>query len=145
MSDDEKAVVYRKKLDDLYVLIQRLTPTSPQEDFDAFAQFFSLGRTVYLKSMNMHRMPGISRVEAAEDMGEVLEKVRIQSREVLHFGVSYSPGADTVFCETKQKIDVMGDVLDPFFETEVVTFDKDGLISCFKNYCCWSPIVVIVQ
>jgi hypothetical protein len=142
-NDNPKVLEYRQKLDDLYVIIQSLSPTSPSSAFDAFAQFFAEDCTVYFKSMNLHRMPGISRLEAVDDMREVLEKLRIQTREVLHF--SLSSDGHTVFCETKQSIDVMGDVIEPFFETHVVTFDEEGLISVFKNYCCWSPVVDLVQ
>jgi len=143
MSNDAKADLYRKKLDELYVLIQRLRPSSPPEEFESFAQCFTIDCTVYLKSMNMHRMPGISRVEAIEDIKEVLEKVHILEREVLHF--SLASDGHTVFCETKQRINVMGDIIEPFFETEVATFDDTGMIKQLKIYSCWSPIVDIVQ
>lgn len=76
-------------------------------------------------------------------MTEVLEKVKIEKREILASSVT----ADglTVFCETKQQINVMGDILDPFFETEIATFNEERLIKELKVYSCWSPIVRIVQ
>ena len=144
MTSNIKANEYCKKLNELYAIIQQLRPSSPPEQFEAFAQNFTTDCTVYLKSMNMHRMPGLSRVEAIEDIKEVLEKVQILERDVLHFALA-SDGC-TVFCETKQRISVMGDVIEPFFETEVATFDQDsGLIKQLKVYSCWSPIVDIVQ
>lgn len=39
----------------------------------------------------------------------------------------------------------MGNVLDPFFETEIATFNEEGLIKELKAYSCWSPMVRIVQ
>lgn len=39
----------------------------------------------------------------------------------------------------------MGDILDPFFETEIATFNEECLIKELKVYRCWSPIVSIVQ
>ena len=131
------------KLNALYDIIQRLTLASSDEDFAAFGAFFAADCTVYLKSMNTYRMPGVTRAGAIEDMKERLEKVQIEKREIL----SSSSTADglTLCCETKQRINVLGDVLDPFFETEIATFNEEGLIKELKLYCCWSPIVVIVQ
>ena len=131
------------KLNALYDIIQRLTLTSSDEDFQAFGAFFAKDCTVYLKSMNLHRMPGVTRAGAIEDVKEVLEKVKIEKREIL----TSSTTADglTLFCETKQRINVMGDILDPFFETEIATFDEEGLIKELRVYSCWSPIVRIVQ
>lgn len=140
---NDKAAFYRSKLDELYVIIQQLRPTSSDEEFEKFASYFTSDCTVYLKSMNMHRMPGISRHEAIEDMKEVLEKVHIEEREVLHF--SLAPDGYTAFCETKQRVNCMGDIIEPFYETEIVTFDDEGLIKVLKVYSCWSPIVRIVQ
>lgn len=143
MSCNTAAGPFLKKLQDLYEIIQRLRPSSPPDDFNAFAEYFTENCTVYLKSMNMHRMPGISRVEAIDDMKAVLEKVHIEERQVLNF--SLTSDGRTLFCETKQRVNVMGEILDPFFETEVVTFDENMLIQQLKIYSCWSPIVDIVQ
>lgn len=141
-----KTAQYRKTLDELYIIIQCLTSASSPSSFSAFAQFFAPDCTVYFKSMNMHHLPGISRAEAIDDMREVVSKVQIRSHEVLHFAVSSSSdGRDTVFCETRQSIDVLGETIEPFFETHVVEFGEGGLITGFRNYCCWSPIVDVVQ
>lgn len=131
------------KLNSLYDIIQTLTLASSDEDFKAFGAFFAEDCTVYLKSMNLHRMPGVNRAGAVEDMKEVLEKVKIEKRELLSSGTTIDEL--TLFCETKQRINVMGDILDPFFETEIATFDEEGLIKKLKVYSCWSPIVRIVQ
>lgn len=130
-------------LNALYDIIQGLTLASSDEDFKAFGAFFAEDCTVYLKSMNLHRMPGVTRTEAIEDMKEVLEKVKIEKREIL--SSSTTANGLTLFCETKQRINVMGDTLDPFFETEIATFNEEGLITELKMYSCWSPIVTIVQ
>ncbi|KAF2791282.1 hypothetical protein K505DRAFT_249273 [Melanomma pulvis-pyrius CBS 109.77] len=138
-----EANFYRTKLEELYVIIQRLRPSSSPEEFETFASCFTTDCTVHLKSMNMHNMPGISRDEAIEDMKEVLGKYHIEEREVLFF--SLASDGHTVLCETKQRINVMGEIVEPFFETEVVTFDDEGLIKVLKLYSCWSPIVRVVQ
>ena len=131
------------KMNALYDIIQGLTLASSDEDFKAFGAFFAEDCTVHLKSMNVHHMPGVTRTGAVEDMKEVLEKVRIEKREIL----SASTTADglTLVCETKQRLNVMGDIIDPFFETEIATFNEECLIKEFKVYSCWSPIVCIVQ
>ncbi|KAF2641456.1 hypothetical protein P280DRAFT_313842 [Massarina eburnea CBS 473.64] len=142
MSND-KADLYRNKLDRLYAIIQQLRPDSSPQDFEAFASYFTTDCLVYLKSMNLHSLPGISRQEAIEDMKDILGKIHIEKREVLLFALTSDEY--TVLCEMKQRINVMGEIIDPFFETAVVTFDEEGLIKVFKIYNCWSPIVRIVQ
>ncbi len=131
------------KLNALYDIIQGLTLASSDEVFKAFGAFFAEDCTVHLKSMNRHHMPGVTRTGAIEDLKEVLEKVKIEKREIL--SSSASANGLTVFSETKKRINVMGDIIDPFFETEIATFNEEGLIKELKVYCCWSPIVRIVQ
>jgi hypothetical protein len=141
MSNDQSAL-YRTKLDELYATIQTLRSSSPNRDFEKFASYFTSECTVYLKSMNPHNMPAISRSEAIEDLQEVLSKLSLESREVLFY--TLASDGHTVLCETKKRINVMGEVIE-FPETEVVTFDEGGLIKVLKLYSCWSPIVTIVQ
>jgi hypothetical protein len=136
------STLYRTKLEELYATIQTLRPSSSQDDFDKFASFFTTDCAVYLKSMNPHNMPAISRSEAIEDLQEVLSKYSLESREVIFH--TLASDNYTVLCETKKRINVMSEVID-FPETEVVTFDEGGLIKVLKLYSCWSPIVTIVQ
>ena len=131
------------KLNALYDIIQGLTSASSDEDFKAFGAFFAEDCTVYLKSMNLQGLPGVTRAGAVEDMKEVLEKVKMVKREILSSATTVD--GLTLFYETKQRINVMGDILDPFFETEIATFNEDGLIRELKVYSCWSPVVRIVQ
>lgn len=48
------------KVNALYDIIQSLTLASSDEDFKAFGAFFAKDCTVYLKSMNLHRMPAVT-------------------------------------------------------------------------------------
>jgi hypothetical protein len=93
--------------------------------------------------MNSHNMPATSRDEAIEDIKEVLEKYYIEDREVLFYALASDK--HTVLCETYKRITVMGEPIESFPETELVTFNDEGLIKVLKLYCCWSPIVRIVQ
>ena len=139
----DKEALYRKRLDQLYTTIQRLQPSSPASDFSTFASYFTPECTVYLKSMRLPSMPAISRPEAIEDIKEVLENFQIEQRKVLHF--SLAPDGHTVFCETQQRLNVLGEIVEPYFVTDVATFDDEGLIKVLKTYSCWSPIVDVVQ
>jgi hypothetical protein len=139
----DKEELYRKRIDELYTIIQRLRPSSPAEDFEVFASYFTPDCTLYLKSMRLHFMPAISRHEAIEDIKEVVENFQIEQRKVLQF--SMAPDGYTVFCETEQRLNVMGDIVEPYFETDIATFDDEGLIRILKTYSCWSPIVDVVQ
>lgn len=40
---------------------------------------------------------------------------------------------------------MLGQILDPFYETTVVVFDEEGLIVELKQYSCRSHIVEIIQ
>jgi len=40
---------------------------------------------------------------------------------------------------------VLGQTLDPLYETAVVVFDEEGLVRELKQYCCRSHVVQIVQ
>jgi hypothetical protein len=142
MSND-RSTFFQSKLDELYAIIQDLRPTSSSEDFDKFASYLTPDCTAYLKSMNSHNIPATSRSEAIEDIQEVLGKYYIEERKVLFYALASDN--HTMICETEKRINVMGETIESFPETEVVTFDDEGLIKVLKLYCCWSPIVRIVQ
>lgn len=84
-NESPKAIEYRKTLNDLYVIIQSLTPAFPPSSFSAFAQFFAPDSTVRFKSMNMNHMPGIYRAEAIDDIRDVIcDGVREERRTALN-------------------------------------------------------------
>ncbi|PVH96303.1 hypothetical protein DM02DRAFT_687938 [Periconia macrospinosa] len=138
---NSKAEFYQTRLNELYAIIQKLSPSSSADEFQAFASRFTTDCTVHFKSMRLP--PGNNRQEAISEMKEVLEQYQIEDREVLQ--ISLAPDGYTVFCETKQRVNVMGEVVEPWCETQVVTFDDEGLVKSLKTYCCWSPIVAVVQ
>ena len=45
----------------------------------------------------------------------------------------------------KNKLEVVGIVLDPFYETVAVGFDEQGKIKDWKMYRCLSPVAAIIQ
>lgn len=45
----------------------------------------------------------------------------------------------------KNKLLVLGEILDPFYETAVLSFNEEGLITEWKMYSCRSHVVAIVQ
>jgi hypothetical protein len=131
------------KLDSAYRLMQKLNPTSSSTDLAEFGAFFDPNCTVYLKSMREHAEPSFGREGAIKALKENLSVVHIDERRVL----SRSTSAEglTVFCEMKNRLLVLGEVLDPFFETAVVSFNDKGLITEWKLYSCRSHIVALIQ
>lgn len=134
---------FHEKLDSVSALMQKLKSTSSPEDFAEFGAFFDPHCTVYLKSMREHAEPSFGREGAVQSMKENLDVVHIEERRVL----SRSTSADgfTIVCETKNRLDVLGEILDPFFETAIVSFNDKGLIIEWKMYSCRSHIVALVQ
>ena len=134
------------KLDAHYATMQKLTLESPAEDFAAFGAFFNEECTVYLMSMREYAEPSLGRQAAIAALRENLNEIRMVERRVLSRSVTTNAdGSSTVFHEMKNHLVVCGDVLDPFYETAVVHFDKDGLITEFKLYSCRSHIVMLIQ
>lgn len=131
------------KLDSVYNLMQKLKPTSSSGDLAEFGAFFDEHCTVYLKSMREHAEPSFGREGAIQALKENLTVVHIDDRRVL--SRSTSAEGSTIFCEMKNRLDVLGEVLDPFFETAVVSFNDKGLIIEWKLYSCRSHIVALIQ
>ena len=120
------------KLDSLYDMMQKLTPASSTEEYDAFGAFFDENCTVWLKSMREWAEPSIGRYAVIDTLKESLTQVHIDERRVL--SQSMSPDGSILFCEMKNRLNVLGDTLDPFFETAVVKFNDKGLIVDLKLY-----------
>ena len=131
------------KLDALYHTMQQLTPTSTSDDFDTFGAFFDKNCTVYLKSMREYASPSIGRQAAIDDLKESLKECQLGERRVL----SRSATADgsTIFCEMENRLKILGETLDPYFETAVAVFNDEGLITQLKHYGFRSHIVAIIQ
>jgi hypothetical protein len=114
------------KLDELFKSMQHLTQTSSLEDFTLFGAFFDENCVVHLQSMREYYMPAIGRRAAIFEMQERLKTVRILERQIL--ARSSTADGNTIFCETKQRLEVCGEDVDPFFETVLVKFNNEGLI-----------------
>jgi hypothetical protein len=140
------------KLDALYQTIDNLKPTSTPEEFTAFGAFFAENCTVYLKSMREYEKPSIGRAATISSLKEILLEYHVAERRTLSRSVTTSAdGAEErmiVYSEAKNKLHVLGQNLDPFYETAVVTFvrvGEDWVVSELKNYSCRSHIIEIMQ
>ena len=133
------------KLYDLCDVIQNLSPSSSDAEFEQFGTFFASHGKAYLKNMREHDQPAKGRKEIIEKMKEIMTEKhwRIVDRQVLSCSVT-SDGS-RILCETKKRLRVCGRPVDPFYETEVAVFDDQGLIAELRLYSCWSPIVSVVQ
>ena len=131
------------KLDSLYELWQKLGPASSDELFDEFGAFFDESCVAWLKSMREWDSPSIGRNNVIAKAKEIAKIQQLKERRVLS-RCSSETGLRVV-CEMKNALNVLGKPLDPFYESVMITFNEEGLITDFNNYSCRSPIVAIVQ
>ena len=134
-------------LDKLYETIKSLSPTSSSEEFEKFAAYFTEDCKTWLKGMREHATPTIGRKATVDKLKEIMgdRYWQLDDRKVLSSSTTTDPNGSKVFCETTKRLILHGQVLDPWYETEVVVFSPDGLIKDFKLYCCWSPIASVIQ
>lgn len=131
------------KLDAYYDLVRKLTTSSSEGDLAKVGSFFSHDCSTNLRSMREE--PKIGRQAALNDLKDLVESQHVDERRIVA-QVELSTSTEiAVFCQMSNRLNIMGDIVDPYNETAVVEFDSDGLISDFKLYGCRSPIVRIVQ
>jgi hypothetical protein len=133
------------RLNQFYATIQLLSPSSSNAEFEAFGTFFAPECKAWLKNMREFDDPGIGRQNVIGKLKEIMREKhwRLADRQVLSSSVA-SNGLQ-VFNETKKRLLVCGVPVDPFYETEVVLFNSQGLITELKLYSCWSPIASVIQ
>ncbi|KAE8448472.1 hypothetical protein EG329_009353 [Mollisiaceae sp. DMI_Dod_QoI] len=131
------------KLEDLYRTIDGLKFDSTAEEFDAFGTFFSENCITYLISMREYDEPSIGRQATVDALRDNLKMQHVAERRIL--SRSFTADGLTAFTEMKNRLHVLGQTLDPFYETAVVVFDENGLVTGFKQYSCRSHIVEIIQ
>ncbi|CZR67237.1 uncharacterized protein PAC_17136 [Phialocephala subalpina] len=131
------------KLDNLFQTIDGLTSNSTTEELEAFGAFFSENCTTYLQSMREFDEPSIGRQATINALRNGLKQQHVVERRILSLAIA-TDGL-TAFSEMRNRLHVLGQTLDPFFETAVVVFNNEGFITEFKLYSCRSHIVEIVQ
>lgn len=138
------------RLDELYSLLQRLGAKPSHDDLTKFGAFFTSKCTTNLKSMREETKHG--RQAATDDLRDSLDIWHLDERRVdAQSAVVNGDSSITVFCQMSNRICILGDILDPYPETAVVRFvrngnnDSDLSIDDFKMYGCRSAIVQIVQ
>lgn len=134
-------------LDKLYQTIKALTPSSSPEEFEKFGAFFTTDCKTWLKGMSEHASPAVGRQATIGKLKDIMGSRywRLDERRVLSTSTAADTDGSKVICETTKRLILHGEVLDPFYETEIVVFTPDGLIKDFKLYCCWSPIASLLQ
>lgn len=135
----------QSKLHDLYTVIQNLSPSSSDIEFDKFGTFFVPDGKAYLKNMREYDQPAKGREKIIQKLKEIMTEKHwlITDRQVLSSSVT-SDGS-RVFCETRKRLLVCGEPVDPFYETEVAIFDDQGFIEELRLYSCWSPVASVIQ
>ena len=132
-----------QKVDKLVQAIDSLDKSSPPEQIEALREYFSEDCVCYMASMREYDAPSIGRDAVVEAIKGGLKQCHTHQRDMLHR--STTSDGKTVFCETKASLHVLGELLDPLYETWVVTFDDQGLIKDLKKYSCRSHLVEIIQ
>jgi hypothetical protein len=135
----------QQRLDSLYEIIQNLSATSSNEEFEKFGAFFAVDCKAWLKNMREYDMPGVGRQGAIDLLRSIMKEKywTIAQRKVLSSATTAD--GSRLFSETEKRLIIYGEPVDPFFETEVAVFDSDGLIKELRLYNCWSPIVSVLQ
>lgn len=135
----------QKRLDALYATIQNLSSSSSAEEFEAFGAFFDNDCKAWLKNMREYDSPGLGRQGTIDKLRFIMKEKywSIAEREVI--SSSTTQDGSRVLCETKKRLVIHGQPVDPFFETEVAVFNSEGLITELRLYSCWSPIVSVIQ
>lgn len=131
------------KLKALYAKLDTLSSASSTTEVDSLGDFFSDDCVTYLSSMREYDEPSIGKLITVEKYRESLKILHVHERRI----ISHSTTADgrTVFFEMKNAVHCFEELLDPFFETAIATFDENGLIKELKHYSCRSHIVEIIQ
>ncbi|TVY93673.1 hypothetical protein LAWI1_G001643 [Lachnellula willkommii] len=131
------------QLENLYQTWQTLRPTSPPSHFAAFGAFFAPTCTACLQSMREWDLPSIGRQAIIDAVKSNIQTSHIEERVVQ--SLLASDDGRTVVCEMRNRLNVLGYRLENYFETAVVRYDGQGLVSDFRVYGCRSPIVGVVQ
>lgn len=135
----------QQTLDALYAIIKSLSASSTEADFAKFGAFFAPDCKAWLKNMRDFENPGIGRQGAIDKLkGLMTEKYwSLDEREVLSSAVTTD--GSRLLSETRKRLIVCGEPVYPFYETEVVVFNPDGLIAEMKLYSCFSSVASVIQ
>ncbi|KAK5684288.1 hypothetical protein LTS10_004154 [Elasticomyces elasticus] len=118
------------KLDELYHHPETVTATSSDADFNRLR----------LQHSQHARVSHNRQTSTPSRHQNLSQSYRIVSRRIQDGNTA------VVFCQMSNRIDIMGDIVDPFQETAVVTFDgEERLVSKLKLYSCRSPLVRVMQ
>lgn len=133
----------QKRLGDVYTQLARLRPDSDPREFEKFASFFADNSTVYLRSMREHADPAKGRAAIVDQLRDILNDQIFEERRVV--SQATNPDGNQIFSEMENKYTVHNQILDPFHEVAVVTFNDAGLVSMWKQYSCRSHFVFLIQ
>jgi hypothetical protein len=93
--------------------------------------------------MREHADPSIGGQAAVDTLKEILAEYFMEERRVLSRATS--DDGSTVIVEMKNRLNVLGGTIDPFYETAIAVYNNAGLITGFMTYSCRSYIVGMIQ
>ena len=132
-----------KHLNAVYSQLEGLRPGSASDEFEKVASFFAEDSTVYLRSMREHAEPARGREAIIDHLKDILKDQIFEKRRVVSQTISEQDSQ--IWSEMENRYTVHNQLLDPFHEVAVVTFDNSGLVSTWKQYSCRSHIVMLIQ
>jgi hypothetical protein len=94
-------------------------------------------------SMREHLGVAKGRQEVVKAYKELNRQSQLVERRTLSQIID--EGQRMVACEMKNRLRVNGQVLDPFYETAIITFSATGRIASLNMYSCRSPVVALLQ
>jgi len=129
------------KLDAMWAYMQTLSAKSSAEDINKYGDFFAPDVTAYLSGMSAP--PAIGRDGLVKTVSSLFAYWELRERRVLSRAVSED--GTTAIAEMDNVLGIMGDELNGFAETEVVSFNSSGLIQEYRLYCDGTPIRELIQ
>ncbi|KAK3045939.1 hypothetical protein LTR09_012531 [Extremus antarcticus] len=123
--------------------LMELRSGSAPEELETFCTFFYDDAVANPISMREHKDAAKGREAIREAYKTLIGQQFIEERQVL--SQTIDPDQKLVCCETRNRLNVAGKILDPFYETIVLRFNDDLQVTRLNVYSCRSPIVAILQ
>jgi hypothetical protein len=93
--------------------------------------------------MREYDEPANGRQAVIDSLKDSLKVQHVAERRILSRSIT-SNGL-TIFCEMNNRLCAGRQTLDPFYETAVIVYNEESLITELKTYSCRSHIIEIVQ
>jgi hypothetical protein len=122
--------------------LRTVSATSTDAEFEAVASYFAVDGKFYLNGMMQPPVEG--RAALVPAFKQLVQYWHIDEHRVLT--TAYSADGKKIVHEMDNRLNIYGETIESFPETEVAEFDEQGLIASYHLYCDSSSIVrILVQ